>query len=222
MEYFSKEFVKFLNDLTKNNHREWFHANKERYEMVVKNPFHTFITDLLEEVFKIDDEIAIEAKEAIYRINRDIRFSKDKTPYKTNVSANIAKDGRKDMLNPGFYLEVNAKRIALYSGVYMPDTKALRSIRAYIMEHDDQFKKIISEKNFKKHFVEVQGEKSKIIPKEMKDFAVSQPLIYNKQFLMIEEWKTDLLLSKDLIKTIIESYKASRALSQFLSEAVTS
>ncbi len=221
MEYFSKEFVKFLTELTKNNNRDWFNANKGRYEEVIKKPFHHFIAALLEEVFKIDKEIAIEAKEAIYRINRDIRFSKDKTPYKTNVSANIAKDGRKDMLNPGFYLEVNAKRIALYSGVYMPETKALRNIRTFIIENKDRFEVIINDKNFKKHFVEIQGEKSKIIPKEMKEFALTQPYIYNKQFLMIEEWQSDLLLSKDLIKTIVTSYKATRPMSQFLYEALT-
>ena len=222
MQYFTKDFTKFLNDLTKNNNREWFQANKTRYETAVKNPFQHFITDLLSKVFEIDNDIAIEAKEAIFRINRDIRFAKDKTPYKTNVSANIAPNGRKDMINTGFYLECNAHRIGFYSGIYMPDTKTLKRIREYIIEEESTFKKLITDKQFIKHFGEVRGDKSKVLAKEFKEASSSIPLIYNKQFLMIKEWSSDQLISPDMIKIIIEAYKASRPFSAFLCDAATS
>ena len=222
MIYFTKDFSKFFNDLAKNNNREWFQTNKARYESAVKNPFQNFITDLLAKVFEIDKEIAIEAKEAIFRINRDIRFAKDKTPYKTNVSANIAKNGRKDMINTGFYLECNARKIGFYSGIYMPDTKTLKRIREYIIEEENTFKKIISDKQFIKHFGEVKGDKSKVLSKEFKEASPRLPLIYNKQFLMIEEWDSDTLLNPNMIKIIIDAYKASRAFSTFLYDAATS
>jgi len=222
MLYFTKDFAKFLNDLTKNNNREWFQANKARYETAVKNPFQHFITDLLTKVFEIDNNIATEAKEAIFRINRDIRFAKDKTPYKTNVSANIAPNGRKDMINTGFYLECNAHKIGFYSGIYMPDTKTLKRVREYIIEEESTFKKLITDKQFIKHFGEVRGDKSKVLAKEFKEASSSIPLIYNKQFLMIKEWSSDQLTSPDMIKIIIEAYKASRPFSAFLCDAATS
>lgn len=32
-----KEILDFLRDLDNNNHREWFNANKDRYQEVLKN-----------------------------------------------------------------------------------------------------------------------------------------------------------------------------------------
>lgn len=36
MAYFEKDFIKFFKELEKNNDRDWFKANKPRYEEVVK------------------------------------------------------------------------------------------------------------------------------------------------------------------------------------------
>ena len=35
----------FFRDLKKNNNREWFQANKDRYELDVKEPLLTFIAE---------------------------------------------------------------------------------------------------------------------------------------------------------------------------------
>ncbi|MDH5399820.1 MAG: DUF2461 family protein, partial [Cyclobacteriaceae bacterium] len=42
MKYFTPEFTAFLSELEKNNNRDWFQANKARYEQHVKNPFYHF------------------------------------------------------------------------------------------------------------------------------------------------------------------------------------
>ena len=41
--HFSKELFRFLEDLKKNNSREWFQSNKDRYEEEVKMPLLAFI-----------------------------------------------------------------------------------------------------------------------------------------------------------------------------------
>jgi len=61
-----------------------------------------------------------------------------------------------------------------------------------------------------------------VLAKEFKEASSSIPLIYNKQFLMIKEWSSDQLTSPDMIKIIIEAYKASRPFSAFLCDAATS
>jgi len=43
MSYFTKDFIKFFQGLSKNNQREWFHANKKDYEAHVKDPFKAFV-----------------------------------------------------------------------------------------------------------------------------------------------------------------------------------
>ena len=43
MAFFEKEFIAFFKELEMNNHKEWFHENKKRYEQFVKEPFHDFV-----------------------------------------------------------------------------------------------------------------------------------------------------------------------------------
>ena len=43
--HFSPELFDFLADLRANNDREWFQANKSRYERHVKEPLLRFIED---------------------------------------------------------------------------------------------------------------------------------------------------------------------------------
>lgn len=217
--FFTKDFAQFFKELEKNNNKEWFDANRPRYEKNVKTPFYEFIQALIDEVSKIDKDLFIDPKAAIFRINRDVRFSKDKIPYKTHCSALIAKGGRKAMNDPGFYLELTANGIAFYSGMYMPDTKTLKSIREYIIDHNEEFNKLIKDKKFKATFGELQGDKSKIIPKEMKEAAITQPYIYNKQFMMIKKWDPKMLLDKNLIKELTTCFEHSRAFRSYLYEA---
>ena len=57
MAYFTKEFTRFFKELEENNHKEWFHANKKRYEAEVKKPFYRLIEDVVKRAQKIDPAI---------------------------------------------------------------------------------------------------------------------------------------------------------------------
>ena len=218
-QYFDKDFTLFFKELEKNNNKVWFDANRPRYEKNIKTPFFNFIEALIDEVSKIDKDLLIDPKAAIFRINKDVRFSKDKSPYKLHCSAAIAKGGRKDHVNPGFYLEFTANKIAYYSGIYMADTKTLKSIREYISDNNDEFNKLLKDKKFKTTFGELYGEKSKVLPKEMKEIASTQPYIYNKQFLLVKEWKGSFITDKNLMKELIQTFENGRAMRAFLYEA---
>lgn len=220
MKYFSPDYVKFFKELAANNNRDWFEANRKRYETNVKEPFQVFIQALLDKVYKDDDSINIEPKEAIFRINRDVRFSANKSPYKLHMSAVIAKGGRKDMINPGYYLEFSGEQIGFYSGIYMPDTKQLYRVRNYLIEHESEFKKLLKAKAFVSEFGELQGDKSKVIPKEFKEKAADMPLLYNKQFMMIHTWPAGNIAKEDLMEKIWTAYKAAKPMAYFLSEAM--
>ena len=39
MVYFTADFIQFFKELAANNHKEWFDANRKRYEKEVKTPF---------------------------------------------------------------------------------------------------------------------------------------------------------------------------------------
>ena len=71
---------KFLAVIKKNNQREWYHTNKDRFKDANQN-FIDFIAMLLFRISEFDpDVIVTEPKDCLFRIYRDIRFSKDKTP----------------------------------------------------------------------------------------------------------------------------------------------
>ena len=79
--------LSFLDQLKKNNNKEWMDAHKKVYQEA-RNEFIKINKYVIDELSKFDPDIAgLEAKKSIFRINRDIRFSKDKSPYKINFGA---------------------------------------------------------------------------------------------------------------------------------------
>jgi len=77
MKYFAPDFLQFFKELAANNNKEWFDANRKRYETNVKKPMEVFVGDALKELYK-NKKLDVKPGECIFRINRDIRFSKDR------------------------------------------------------------------------------------------------------------------------------------------------
>jgi len=220
MTYFTPAFIDFFQQLEINNDRDWFNANKKLYEKEVKKPFEHFVADLIDRMQTIDRNILITPKDAIFRIFRDTRFSKDKTPYKTQVSAIISPGGRKDMDYPGMYIELGGKHVRVYSGSYQPDKDQLEKIREKIITEGARFRQLVTDKDFVKHFGEIRGEKYKVLPKDLKEEAEKQPILYNKQFYYFSEWKPDVLTRANLLDQVMDRYMVARPITEFLIEAL--
>lgn len=218
--YFSKDFLQFFKELAANNNKDWFDANRKRYEQSVKDPFKAFIADLISEMRRLDPSINIEAKDAIFRINRDIRFSKDKSPYKLDRSAIISSAGRKDHSVPGFYLSFGPEKTHLGGGAYFLKPEQLQALRNYIMGNNQKLMKVLSQKDFKEHFGEIRGEKNKRLPAEFRDMADKQPLLYNKQFYFMSDAPSGWVTKPDLMDRCLNYFKAARPLQQLLVEAI--
>lgn len=125
--------VQFMAELADNNNREWFNANKKRYEQDVKEASLAFIREFGEVLPTIAPHVEAIAKVqggSLFRIYRDTRFSKDKTPYKTNVAMHFRHSHTsKDVHGPGFYLHFGPQGATLGAGMWGPakdDLKALR------------------------------------------------------------------------------------------------
>lgn len=91
--------IQFLKDLSANNHREWFQANKDRYEAAWENmkQFMKAVEQGLGETDHID-------KANLFRIYRDVRFSKDKSPYKNHFGMGFSRATKR--LRGGYYLHI--------------------------------------------------------------------------------------------------------------------
>jgi uncharacterized protein (TIGR02453 family) len=220
MAYFTPDYLEFFKELAANNHKDWFDANRKRYESVVRDPFKNFVSDLIHEMAKTDQELNLEAKDAIFRINRDIRFSKDKTPYKLNNSAIISPEGRKNKNHPGVYIEFGPEKLGFYGGIYMPSPAEIQKVRTYMLNHREELDAILSAPEFRESFGEVHGERSKRIPKEFVDAAEAQPLLWNKQWYYYSHLSPDVILGDDLMDVLLDLRSKSLPMKTFLSEAI--
>ncbi len=210
----------FLKDLKKNNNRDWFHTNKKRYESDLKKPFAQLIATLIDVAKEIDPLIEIEPKNCIFRINRDTRFSKDKTPYKTHVGAIISRYGRKQKEFPGYYVHIEAGRLMLGGGAYFLPTDLLRKVREYIIAQPKTFEKIINDPIFIEKYDNIQGNKNKRLPKEMRAAAELQPLIFNKQFYYMAELPPQIAINHDFIDFVRLYFQAGAKLNHFIANAI--
>ncbi|HEX5625191.1 MAG TPA: DUF2461 domain-containing protein [Saprospiraceae bacterium] len=218
--YFTPACPRFLAGLATHNTREWFQEHKETFKDEVEKPFIELVGDLIEALKEYDPRIQITAKEAVFRIYRDTRFSKDKTPYKEHVSALVSPNGRKDHSHPGFYFEILASGIRMYSGVYEPEPAQLKNIRYYLAGHLAEFKAVYSDPVFEKRFGSLLGEKSKVLPADLKAAALEEPQLYNKNFYVVCERPKSLITDAGLLKELVQCWLDARRLNAFFEKAL--
>jgi len=214
-----EKVLKFLQELSENNNREWFNDNKTRYTESKEKIL--FLTDvLINEISKFDTSVrGVAPKDCMFRIFRDVRFSKDKRPYKTNFGSFISKGGRKSM-SPGYYFHIEPNSSFVGGGVYMPPAEPLRAIRNYMAEHSSEFLDIISEPQFKKVFPEMYNHQLKTAPKGFpKDHEFISLLKY-KSFVFSNSIEDNIVASDKLLEHTVNAFKKLHKVNVFLSEAL--
>jgi uncharacterized protein (TIGR02453 family) len=190
----------FLKELVQNNNREWFQANKERYEEARENIIE-FTTALLKNLHKLDPGIddKLEPKKCVMRIYRDIRFSKDKTPYKNHFGISVPTKGTKAG-RAEYYLHISPGNSFIAGGYWMPETDHLKAIRQEIDYNGDALKKIIDDAGFVKLFGDFRNqEKLKSVPKDYSADNENIELLKLKSFVAFHQLKDDRLFEKDII-----------------------
>ena len=222
MSYFTPDFVSFFQELAQNNNRDWFQANKPRFEKHVKQPFAAFIQDLINRIEAVDHRVIMTPKDAIFQLHRDVRFSQDKSPYKVYTSAIISAGGKKNTTFPGLYLQLNHEQVEVYSGVYMPEKEPLQKIREHIAANPEAFAKLVADPVFVEKFGSIRGEVNKRLSKEFEEAAKTQPLLYNKAFYYFATLPTTALFQNDLADVVMAYFHAAQPLGHFFEAALRS
>ncbi len=212
---------KFLKDLKKNNNKPWFDEHRKQYE-AAKTDFYQLVDAVIAGIAAFDSSVAhLKAKDCAFRINRDVRFSKDKSPYKTNMGAFISKGGKK-INSAGYYIHIEPGQCFAAGGFYMPDAPQLAKIRQEIDYSFDEWKKIVSEKSFKKIFVKgVEG--IKVLSRPPKGYDETNPAISYlkmKSFIASRDLADKELQDKTAVKEIAKTYAAMKPMIIFLNAAV--
>lgn len=220
MSFFTQDFIDFFRELSENNNREWFQENKKRYEKEVKQPFTSFVEEMISRIQEVDPEVAISPKEAMFRIYRDVRFSKDKSPYKTHMSAAISPKGRKDHSSPGIYFQMNHENIGIAGGGYSLNKEQLQRLRELIASQPKRFEELIEDPKFTSHYGALRGEAHKRLPKEFKEAAETQPLLFKKQMYYWAEVDSKHIPSPQLPDLLMEYFEVAGPMRSFFREVM--
>lgn len=214
--------LKFLKDLSKNNNKPWFDANRKQYENA-KNDFAIFIQGIIDKHGKKDESIAhLKAKDCMFRINRDVRFSKDKSPYKNNMGAYINKGGKK-ALSGGYYFHCQPGQSFVGGGLWMPMPVELAKVRQEIDYNFEAFKKVIGSKKFKSVYKDLSRDAEYILSRVPKGYEADNPAaeyLKLKSFVATVSIKDADLLSKDLSKKVLSAFESLQPLLQFVNETI--
>ncbi|MEL6182503.1 MAG: DUF2461 family protein [Myxococcota bacterium] len=86
-EGFPRDCVRFFEELVEHNDRDWFEANRQRYEDHVLTPSRRFVGAVGRALHELSPHVVADPRvnRSLFRIHRDIRFSTNKQPYKTNM-----------------------------------------------------------------------------------------------------------------------------------------
>jgi uncharacterized protein (TIGR02453 family) len=215
--------LQFLKQLAKNNNKEWFDANRKKYE-AAKVDFILLVQNAIDGFSKIDAAItSVSAKKSMFRINRDIRFSKDKSPYKTNFGASI-NPGGKISFKAGYYLHIQPGNSFVGGGIYQPMPDVLKKIRQEVDYNFEELKNIINNKKFKAVYIKglsKEGEMS--LSRPPKGYDENNPaieFIKLKNFIVVAPLTDEQLTDKKAASTIIKAFEALYPLIVFFNKAL--
>ena len=163
---FGPGLFSFLADLREHNDREWFAANRDRYEQDLLEPALDFIEDFALRLAEISPHFRADARPSggsLFRIYRDTRFSKDKTPYKTNVGLHFRHERSKDAHAPGYYLHIGPEEVFAGGGIWRPDSGSATAVREAIVADPERWRRATRTGAFAKR-LSLGGESLKRVP----------------------------------------------------------
>jgi len=219
---FTPETIGFLNELKKNNNREWFKENKPRYEELVLDVALRFIQSMQDPLEKIAPHFTVIPKRmggSLMRVYRDTRYAKDKTPYKTNIGIQFRHEQAKDVHSPGYYVHIDTEQIFLGVGMWRPDSDPLFRIRQRIVDKEAEWLRASQDKKFSRHF-KLGGQTLSRAPR---GFDKDHPLlsdIKRKDFIAIKNMDLGAATHPKFQQKVEVAFRAGEPYMRFLCKAV--
>tara|TARA_R110001592_G_scaffold359340_3_gene665683 strand:+ start:45223 stop:45903 length:681 start_codon:yes stop_codon:yes gene_type:complete len=210
--------IDFLKAIARNNNRDWFMANKDKYEAAHQNSIE-FAEAVLQGLQSVDEIETASGKKSLMRIYRDVRFSKDKTPYKNNWGGGFKRAG--ENRRGSFYFHIEPGNSFVGGGFWNPESDDLKRIRLGISLRQNEFEKIVLSKEFKAVFGELQGDKLKTCPKGFDKTDPALKWLQHKQFLISKKFSDKEVLSPDYAKKVTETFEAMLPFFNIMTEFLT-
>ncbi|GAB1446635.1 DUF2461 domain-containing protein [Flammeovirgaceae bacterium] len=213
-----KSTFDFLKQLSKNNNREWFNANKDKY-LTAKENVEMFVEGLLAKMIAHDPIETPTGQKSIYRIYNDVRFSSDKTPYNPRFAGYIRRV--KPMNRGGYYFWIKPGGTRLACGFIHPNSEDLLRLRQDIDINFGDWNRIINSKSIKNTFGKMTGDQVKTAPRGFpKDHDAIELLRY-KQYWFECSFTDQEALAADFLNKMNQTYKVIRPFFDYTSRVLT-
>ena len=134
---FGKKTLQFLNEIKRNNDKEWFEAHRDEYEKLILNPSRAFVVEMGEHLQALEPTINAEPKinKSLYRIYRDTRrMGANKAPIKHRIGVIFWQGNTKRMQSSSFYMHFSADELYVAVGVRWFEKPMLDAYRDYIKD----------------------------------------------------------------------------------------
>lgn len=218
---FTDSTFDFLAQLEQNNNKAWFNEHKLQYEQHVRTPALNLIEQASQPLSELSSHFVAAPKKiggSLMRVYRDVRFGKDKTPYKTNIGIQFRHFAGKDVHAPGFYLHIAKDDCFIGAGIWHPESKALKSIRIFIDENPNGWRK--AKAQFEQANFALVGDSLKTKPK---GFDIDHKLIEDlkrKDFIVLQPLSQAQVVSPDLLNHCFAQYQHTSQLMKYLCAAL--
>lgn len=220
--HFSRELFTFLRALKRNNNRDWFQANKSRYERYVRDPFLKFIEDFRPRLHAISPHLIADPRPSggsLLRIYRDMRFRPDQAPYQIMAAARFPHVAWKERHAPGLYLHLEPQKSFLGMGLWHPDADTRSLVRDAIVTNGSGWKKATNAKSFKEK-CRIGGDSMKRLPS---GYDANHPLaedLMRKDFTCWTSFSDDEVCSPAFLDDVVGVCRAAARFMEFLTRAV--
>lgn len=207
----------FLAELVQNNNRDWFQANRARYD-AAKAEVEGLTIRLIQGVSSFQPLPNTAPKDCIFRINRDIRFSKDKAPYKPNFAIAIGPGGRHSG-QIDYYLHIQpGNESFLGAGMWQATSAQLAQFRQEIDYNVDSLKQIIDNPTFRAYFPDVWGESTKTAPKGYSADHPDIDLLKRKQLFFMHRYTDKEVLKPNFADEVVRGCQLIKPYCDWLNE----
>lgn len=222
--WFGPELFRFLADLKAHNAREWFQANRARYEREARDPMLRFLGAFAGPLHRLSRNFLVDPRPvggSMFRIHRDTRFAKDKSPYKTHLGAHFPyrTPGSGGVHGPGFYLHLEPGASFAGGGLWHPEPEPLARVRQAIAAQPRSWK-AIRDPALRDPGLGIQGDALKRVPQ---GFPADHPWaedLKRKDFYIGTDFSDAEVLDPDFLARASEACRRAAPLVKFVCRAL--
>ncbi len=219
----------FMRDLQRNNDRDWFNDNKDRYTDA-KDEVEAFAKTLFDALAETDE---LEPKRShTMRIYRDTRFSKDKTPYKRFWGGGMDRLGKER--RGGYYWHVEPGGLEYFpdvptggecfvgGGFWAPEKDDLKRIREELAVDHVAFRKLLASEPIKSVF---GGElhRADMLKTAPRDYPKDHPaidLLRHKSFVLVRTFTKQEVADENFSGEVLRTFVAMRPFLDYMSHVL--